>query len=89
MDELVRRNLKRHKIRLRNHIVFIRDNLREEFDNFFNNLLLMVRKDWNFFRLQENVIKETKKLSDSIQKGLETIVEEGLGQAIQDPTEGI
>ena len=85
----MRRNLKRHKIRLRNHIVFIRDNLREEFDNFFNNLLLMVRKDWNFFRLQENVIKETKKLSDSIQKGLETIVEEGLGQAIQDPTEGI
>ena len=87
----MRRNLKRHKIRLRNHIVFIRDNLREEFDNFFNNLLLMVRKDWNFFRLQENVIKETKKLSDNIQKGLETIVEEGLGigQAIQDPTEGI
>ena len=71
--------------------MFIRDNLREEFDNFFNNLLLMVRKDWNFFRLQENVIKETKKLSDNIQKGLETIVEEGLGigQAIQDPTEGI
>jgi hypothetical protein len=41
--------LRRHKINLRNHIIFIRDNLREEFDEFFNNLLHSIRKDWNLF----------------------------------------
>ena len=31
--------LRKHKVNLRNHIIFIRDNLREEFDGFFNSLL--------------------------------------------------
>lgn len=46
-------SLRKHKIALRNHIIFIRDNLREEFDEFFNNLLQSIRKDWNLFTVQE------------------------------------
>ena len=50
-------SLRKHKINLRNHILFIRDNLREEFDDFFNNLLQSIRKDWNLFTVQEQLIK--------------------------------
>ena len=32
-------SITQNKIKLRNHIIFIRDNLRFEFDDFFNNLL--------------------------------------------------
>jgi hypothetical protein len=56
-------SLKKHKIDLRNHIIFIRDNLREEFDDFFNNLLQSIRKDWNLFSVQELLIKETKRFN--------------------------
>ena len=49
-DEINQR-LRRHKIAIRNHILHIRDNLREEFDDFFNNLLQSIRKDWNLFSL--------------------------------------
>jgi hypothetical protein len=49
----VRDSLKNHRIALRNHVIFIRDSLREEFDDFFNNLLGSIRKDWNLFTVQE------------------------------------
>ena len=49
MQNNVRDSLKSHRIALRNHVMFIRDNLREEFDDFFNNLLSSIRKDWNLF----------------------------------------
>ena len=50
-------SLRKHKVALRNHIIFIRDNLREEFDEFFNNLLQSIRKDWNLFTVQEQLVK--------------------------------
>ncbi len=37
--ENISKNITINKIKLRNHIIFIRDNLRIEFDDFFNNLL--------------------------------------------------
>ena len=47
----INRNLTQHKIALRNHIIFIRDNLRNDFDDFFNNLLGCIRQDWNLFEM--------------------------------------
>jgi len=39
VKEIISQSIKNHKIKLRNHILFIRDNLRVEFDDFFNGLL--------------------------------------------------
>jgi hypothetical protein len=44
-------NLVKHKRSLRNHIVFIRESLRLEFDEFFNHLLSSIREDWNLFNI--------------------------------------
>jgi len=45
------RDLTKHKVALRNHIIFVRDNLRNDFDNFFNSLLNSIRTDWNLFEM--------------------------------------
>jgi len=37
------KDLTKHKVALRNHIIFVRENLRKDFDDFFNNLLNCVR----------------------------------------------
>ena len=47
------KDLTQHKIALRNHIIFIRDTLRQDFDDFFNHMLSCMRQDWNLFELQE------------------------------------
>lgn len=60
---------------MRNHIIFIRDNLREEFDDFFNNLLHSIRKDWNLFSVQEQLVKETKRFNQIVSLSLEKITE--------------
>ena len=49
MREQISKSITLNKVKLRNHIIFIRDNLRIEFDDFFNNLLQSIRKDWNLF----------------------------------------
>ena len=49
LNQSICSSLRKHKVNLRNHILFIRDSLREEFDDFFNNLLQSIRKDWNLF----------------------------------------
>lgn len=64
------RDLTKHKIALRNHIIFVRDNLRNDFDDFFNNLLSCVRQDWNLFEMQEQLSKETSKFSKEILSNL-------------------
>ena len=50
-------NIEKHKIELRSHIIEIRDHLRDAFDDFFNNLLFTIRKDWNLFNVQEVLVK--------------------------------
>ena len=45
------KDLTKHKIALRNHIIFIRDTLRQDFDDFFNHMLSCMRQDWNLFEL--------------------------------------
>lgn len=77
MNNVVSANLVKHKIKLRNQIIFVRENLREEFDEFFNNLLQSVRKDWNLFSIEEVLINETKKFNETITKNLEKITECG------------
>lgn len=49
VNDQVTKSITNYKIKLRNHIIFIRDNLRMDFDDFFNNLLSSIRKDWNLF----------------------------------------
>jgi hypothetical protein len=66
-----------NKVKLRNHIIFIRDNLRHEFDDFFNNLLQSIRKDWNLFSIQEVLVVETKKFNDKILGNLQKIIDNG------------
>ena len=56
----------KHKIALRNHIIFIRDELRKDYDDFFNNMLGCIRSDWNLFEMQQQLTKETKKFSQEI-----------------------
>ena len=51
--------------------------MNEEFEDFFNNLLSSVRKDWNLFSVQEQLIKETKRFSKVVATSLEKITEKG------------
>lgn len=74
---MITKSLIKHKISLRNHIVFIRESLRQEFDDFFNSLLSSIRGDWNLFNIQEILIKETKKFNETTTKSLEKIIESG------------
>jgi hypothetical protein len=62
----ISKSITQHKVKLRNHIIFIRDNLRLEFDDFFNNLLQTIRKDWNLFTVQEILVKETKRFNEQV-----------------------
>lgn len=63
------RDLKQHKIALRNYIIHVRDSLRQDFDNFFNNMLSCIRADWNLFDMQEVISTETSKFSsDTLEK---------------------
>lgn len=55
--------------------MFIRENLREEFDDFFNNLLQSIRKDWNLFSVQEQLIKQTRRFNEVVSKSLSNITE--------------
>ena len=62
---------------LRNHIIFIREGLRQEFDEFFNSLLSSIRSDWNLFTVEEILITETKRFNETVSKNLEKIIEVG------------
>lgn len=75
VKESISKSITQNKIKLRNHIVFIRDNLRIEFDDFFNNLLQSIRKDWNLFSVQEILVRETRKFNDTISKNLEKLTD--------------
>jgi predicted O-linked N-acetylglucosamine transferase (SPINDLY family) len=77
ISETISKSIINHKIALRNHIMFIRENLRSEFDDFFNNLLQSVRKDWNLFTVEEVLIKETKRFNDTVSENLQKIIESG------------
>jgi len=55
-----------YKVKLRNHIMFVRENLRLEFDDFFNSLLHSIKKDWNLFSVQEVLVIETKKFNEKV-----------------------
>lgn len=70
VNDTLSRSLIANKVKLRNHIVFIRDNLRLEFDDFFSNLLQSIRKDWNLFSIQEVLVQETKKFNEKILQNL-------------------
>jgi hypothetical protein len=70
------KDLKEYKIGLRNHIIAIRENLREDFDDFFNQMLGCVRADWNLFEMQEQLSKETTKFAKEITGQLQKITAE-------------
>lgn len=53
--------------------MFIRDSLKDEFDDFFNHLLSSIHRDWNLFSVQETLLKETKKFNDVVAQSLEKI----------------
>ncbi len=72
---MVQQSIMKHKIALRNHIMFVRDNLRAEFDDFFNNLLQSVRKDWNLFSIEEVLIRDTKRFNETVSTNLLKIIE--------------
>ena len=69
-------DLTKHKIALRNHIIFIRDSLRQDFDDFFNHMLSCMRQDWNLFELQEQLSKEARKFSMEIVGQLSKITQQ-------------
>jgi hypothetical protein len=73
--EQISSSITQNKVKLRNHIIFIRDNLRFEFDDFFNNLLQAIRKDWNLFSVQETLVRETRKFNDTVSKNLEKLTD--------------
>lgn len=75
MREQISKSVTQNKVKLRNHIIFIRDNLRVEFDDFFNNLLQSIRKDWNLFTVQEVLVRETRKFNETVSENLEKLTE--------------
>jgi hypothetical protein len=62
---------------LRNHIIFIREGFRIEFEDFFNSLLSSIRADWNLFTVEDILVKETRKFNETVTKSLEKIIEVG------------
>ena len=74
---MISKSITKHKITLRNHIIFIREGLRQEFEEFFNSLLSSIRGDWNLFTVEEILVSETKKFNDTVSKNLEKIIEVG------------
>ena len=75
MREQISKSVTQNKVKLRNHIIFIRDNLRVEFDDFFNNLLQSIRKDWNLFTVQEVLVRETRKFNETVTENLEKLTD--------------
>jgi hypothetical protein len=73
--EQISKSVTQNKVKLRNHIIFIRDNLRVEFDDFFNNLLQSIRKDWNLFTVQEVLVRETRKFNETVTENLEQLTD--------------
>jgi hypothetical protein len=73
--EQISKSVTQNKVKLRNHIIFIRDNLRVEFDDFFNNLLQSIRKDWNLFTVQEVLVRETRKFNETVTENLEKLTD--------------
>ncbi len=69
-------DLTKHKIALRNYIIQMRDSLRNDFDDFFNNLLSCVRSDWNLFEMHEQLSSETTKFSKEILEKLGQITQQ-------------
>jgi hypothetical protein len=69
-------DLRQHKVALRNYIVTIRETMRKDFDDFFNQLLASVREDWNLFELQEVLSGETAKFSKEILEKLACITQQ-------------
>lgn len=67
-----------HKIQLRQHIIEIRDSLRDGFDEFFNNLLFTIRKDWNLFNVQEVLVKQTQSFNNLVMQSLGQITQNKL-----------
>lgn len=67
------RDLTKHKIALRNHIIGVREAMRNDFDDFFNNMLNCIRTDWNLFEMQEQLSKECRKFSGEILENLTKI----------------
>ena len=53
--------------------------MREEFDEFFNNLLQSIRKDWNLFTIQELLIEKTKRFNSRVSDSLKNIAEQNAG----------
>lgn len=67
--------IEKHKIQLRQHVIEIRDNLRDAFDDFFNNLLFTIRKDWNLFNVQEVLVKQTSTFNSVVMQSLSQITQ--------------
>lgn len=82
MRRLICEGIENHKIQLRKHIIEIRDNLREAFDDFFNNLLFTIRKDWNLFNVQEVLVKQTQNFNSLVVNSLSQITQ---NKNLQDP----
>lgn len=75
---LITEGIEQNKVQLRSHIIEIRDNLREAFDDFFNNLLFTIRKDWNLFNVQETLVKQTQNFNGLVTQSLTQITKQAL-----------
>lgn len=73
MRRLICEGIEKHKIQLRSHVIEIRDSLRDAFDDFFNNLLFTIRKDWNLFNVQEVLVKQTANFNSLVMQSLTQI----------------
>ena len=72
---LICEGIQQHKILLRSHIIEIREQLHNAFDDFFNNLLLTIRKDWNLFNVQEVLVKQTNNFNNLVMQQLTQITQ--------------
>lgn len=75
VNDMLQRSITDYKIKLRNHIILVKETLRMDFDDFFNNLLQSIRMDWNLFQVQGLLMQETKKFNEKITQSLEKITD--------------
>lgn len=72
---MITEGIDNHKVQLRSHIIEIRDQLREAFDEFFNNLLATIRKDWNLFSVQESLVSQSSQFNQVVVQSLKQITQ--------------
>ena len=84
MNEEIVLGLTQHKKNLRSRLINVKTDLATDLDDFFIDLMGVIRSDWNLFTVQETLISEVKKFSEKVTQNLGRITGKGNENQDQD-----